>query len=423
ITERKQTEKQLQESEERWQFALDGAQDGVWDWNTQTNNIFFSHRWKSMLGYNDDEIGDTLDEWDKLAHPDDKEQAYADIERHFSGKTPYYNNEHRLLCKDGSYKWILDRGKVISWTEDHKPLRVIGTHQDITDIKRTETAMKNIAIGVSAQTGELFFQQLVFQLAKVFDADYVFIGLINETDHGTIDTLSLCEHGEITRNLSYRLKDTPCANVLRQKICTYPEHVQKLFPKDQMLVEMGAESYIGTPMYNSEGTAIGLIVILDSKPARNIEHVTEILQISASRAAAEILRLKTLKDLKQSMIRLDQAQHQAHIGNWELDLLSNELHWSNEIYRIFEIDPDKFSATYEAFIDAIHPDDRDMVNAAYTKSLENKMPYSINHRLRMADGKIKYVLERCETSYDKQGKPIRSAGTVQDISEQVKIEE
>jgi len=135
-------EKALRASEERWQFALEGARVGVWDWNAQTNEVFFSRQWKAMLGFEEHEIGTTLDEWDKRVHPDDKEHCYADLERHFSGEAPFYENEHRLLCKDGTYKWILDRGKVFGRGDDGKPLRVIGTHTDITDRKRLDEVLK-----------------------------------------------------------------------------------------------------------------------------------------------------------------------------------------------------------------------------------------------------------------------------------------
>jgi PAS domain S-box-containing protein len=140
-TERKKAELALQESEERWQFALEGAGDGVWDWNAQTNEVFFSRQWKAMLGYGEDEIGSSLDEWDKRVHPDDHAQCYEDLNRHFRDETSQYSNEHRLLCKDGRYKWILDRGRVMQRTADGNPLRVIGTHTDITDRKNLEAQL------------------------------------------------------------------------------------------------------------------------------------------------------------------------------------------------------------------------------------------------------------------------------------------
>ncbi|HEY9646744.1 MAG TPA: PAS domain-containing protein, partial [Chroococcidiopsis sp.] len=121
--------------------------------------------------------------------------------------------------------------------------------------------------------------------------------------------------------------------------------------------------------------------------------------------------------LQSSEDRLKEAQHIAQLGSWELDLQSNTLLWSDEIYRIFEIDPQQFEGTYEAFLEAIHPDDRAMVNQAYTDSLTHRTPYQIVHRLLLPDGRIKYVQEQCQTFYNDQGQAIRSMGTIQDITE------
>jgi PAS domain S-box-containing protein len=134
-----------------------------------------------------------------------------------------------------------------------------------------------------------------------------------------------------------------------------------------------------------------------------------------------LLRINAVEQeqvLRQSEARLLQAQRSARIGYWELDLTINKLYWSDEIYRIFEIDRSTFGACYEAFLNAIHPDDRDKVSKAYTDSLANRQPYDIVHRLRFADGRIKFVHERCETDFNAEGKAIRSLGTVQDVTEQ-----
>jgi PAS domain S-box-containing protein len=127
--------------------------------------------------------------------------------------------------------------------------------------------------------------------------------------------------------------------------------------------------------------------------------------------------------LRGSEAKLREAQRVARVGSWELDLVADRLTWSDEIFRIFEIDQTRFGASYEAFLEAIHPDDREKVNAAYTTSVRDRVPYDIVHRLRFPDGRIKYVHERCETYYDDKGQPVRSVGTVQDVSERQRAEE
>ncbi len=140
----------LQESESRWQFALEGAEDGVWDWNPQTGKVFYSKRWKSMLGYGGAEVGDSIEEWRSRIHPEDKEKSGACIQAHLDGATAIFTNEHRLLCKDGSYKWILERGKVISRSPEGKPLRVIGTQTDISGRKAMETELEEAVARLTA---------------------------------------------------------------------------------------------------------------------------------------------------------------------------------------------------------------------------------------------------------------------------------
>ena len=123
--------------------------------------------------------------------------------------------------------------------------------------------------------------------------------------------------------------------------------------------------------------------------------------------------------LRYSEASLNEAQRISSVGSWELDLITDRLQWSDQIYRIFEIDPEKFGASYEGFLDAIHPDDRERVNKAYTDSVESGSPYDIEHRLLMKDGRVKWVKEYCHTFYNDEGEPIRSIGTVQDVTENV----
>jgi PAS domain S-box-containing protein len=138
ISDRKQAEAALKESEQRWQLAVVGSNDGTWDWNIKTNEVFLSVRWKEMLGYENSEISDSFDEWLNRVHPDDLEYALQAIQDHLGGQTSFYSIEHRLRCKDGNYKWILSRGQAL-WDERGTPVRMVGSHTDISDRKRYES--------------------------------------------------------------------------------------------------------------------------------------------------------------------------------------------------------------------------------------------------------------------------------------------
>lgn len=133
--------------------------------------------------------------------------------------------------------------------------------------------------------------------------------------------------------------------------------------------------------------------------------------------------VENISDVRNTEKLLNKAQQMANIGHWNLDLVKNELIWSDETYRIFGLKPQEFNATYEAFVERIHPDDRDAVNNAYSHSVEVKEAYEIDHRVVRPDGEIRYVHERCEHRYDKEGNIIGSIGTVLDVTRQFESEQ
>ncbi len=153
ITERKETEEALRTSEERWQLSVRGSNDGVWDWNVQTGEVFFSARWKAMPGLEGHEITNHIDEWRSRIHPEDLARVLQRIDAYFAKQTPEYCEEYRVLQKDGSYMWVLDRG-VALWADDGTPLHMAGSESDITERKRTEETLRemNLAL-VNAMPG------------------------------------------------------------------------------------------------------------------------------------------------------------------------------------------------------------------------------------------------------------------------------
>ena len=138
ITERKAAEEALRASEERWKFALEGAGDGVWDRNMQTDEVLYSKRYKEMLGYAEDEFANRREEWETRVHAEDKPRVMAALQAYLDGASPAYSAEYRMRCKDGSWKWILTRGVVVSRSADGRPLRMIGTHADVSERMRQQ---------------------------------------------------------------------------------------------------------------------------------------------------------------------------------------------------------------------------------------------------------------------------------------------
>ncbi|MBE9178053.1 EAL domain-containing protein [Oculatella sp. LEGE 06141] len=137
ITERRLGEEALRESEERYALAVQGANDGIWDWNLRTNEVYYSPRWKSMLGYQDSEIGTTVDDWFERVHPEDLDWVKMKITAHLNGLTPYFENEHRMRHQDGAYRWMLSRGLAVRDSRGDAT-RIAGSQTDITGRKQAE---------------------------------------------------------------------------------------------------------------------------------------------------------------------------------------------------------------------------------------------------------------------------------------------
>jgi PAS domain S-box-containing protein len=141
IAEIQASKRELRLSQERFTLAMDAANEGIWDWHFDQDSVYFSPRWKQMLGYADHELPNIFPEWQQRVHPDDRERAKAAIDEHLAGITPCYELEHRLLHKNGSYRWVLSRGIAVR-DSSGRPYRMAGSHSDITERKQAEARLR-----------------------------------------------------------------------------------------------------------------------------------------------------------------------------------------------------------------------------------------------------------------------------------------
>lgn len=203
----------LQESEYRWKYALEGPGDGVWDWNLENNDIFFSHQYMRLLGYEHDEKWTSLADWEKHCHPDDLPIIMAAFQAHLNGKTELFRSEHRIQSKDGSWKWLLARGTVVHRnSSDNQPSRMIGSSADITERKLHE-AQIDFLVNHDPLTGlpnrilakDRFIQAMAF--AERLDGKAALIFLDLDNFKSINDTLGHTAGDKLLKVVSLKLQE------------------------------------------------------------------------------------------------------------------------------------------------------------------------------------------------------------------------
>jgi putative nucleotidyltransferase with HDIG domain/PAS domain S-box-containing protein len=166
--------------------------------------------------------------------------------------------------------------------------------------KFSEESLHTVAEGVSGSTGDAFFRLLVEYLAKHLKTDYAFVGELTGENNKRVTTVAVFADGKVLENFEYALPDTPCENVSGKTLCVYPQGVQQQFPHDHMLRELGVESYIGIPLFDSSKHPLGLIVAMDRNPLKDPGMAQSVLTIFATRAAAELERIRMGKMITQA---------------------------------------------------------------------------------------------------------------------------
>ena len=353
ITDRKQAEEALIESEFRWKFALEGAGDGVWDWNVQTGEAFYSPRYKEMLGFAENEIGNTSEEWLKRIHPEDAPGVMTTLGSYLDGKTGSARVEFRMLCKDGSWKWIVGRGMVVSRDGYGKPLRMIGTNTDITERKQREAyielsrkvlqilnepgdvpdSIRHIlaelkagtgfdAVGIRLQSGDDF--PYLYSLG--FSADFLQKEnslLARDSDGGVCRNSDGSVCLECTCGLVISGKTDPANSLFtRGGSCWTNDSPQllgipadmdpRVHPRNECIHQNYASVAL-VPIRNKE-KIVGLLHFNDRRTERFTPDIVEILEGVATNIGAALMRKQAEEEFKKLEQQLRQAQKLESLG-------------------------------------------------------------------------------------------------------------
>ncbi len=403
------------------EIALEGTTDGLWDINLKTNKVFYSKEWKAMLGYKDHEIENKVEAWKNLVHPDDLKRVETHSQKHIENKIPSFYNEYRMRCKDGSYKWILDRGKIVERTSDGEPLRMMGIHSDISERKDLENTLKQIEKVLTRKSGKNYYEILAKELNKILKGDIIIIAEYN-AQKTVAKSLAYLNNNKILPSISYNLENTPCELVSKNGYCVYNKNVAQIFKNDVFLSDFKIESYIGKAIYNSDNESIGQLVVMYCDSLKSSDSLQSIIQLFANKFGSEIERNILLKELYQKQEELLESQRIAKLGSYNLNLVNLKPTTSPTFDSITGFGS-LTAKTFKEWSSIVHPDDVLTNQKMLEHCIKTGAEWEREYRIITADtNKTKWIYGKGEVVYDKKGVPINFVGIIQDISKRKRDE-
>jgi len=399
------------EAEKFAQRVLNTSLNGIYIHDVKLGqNVFINNQYTALTGYSIDDLR-AMDnaQFFELFHPDDRQQVAAHIEELVDNGDDMLEIEYRFKTKDGRWIWCLSRDSVFERTEDGSVSQFIGTFLDITERKQLEEdtiRLRDAAIRerdqlkalVNSISDEIWFADNKGKFTLVNPSGALEFA-VSET--GEIDVKKFAESLQVYRpdGSPRPVEEAPPLRSLQGEVVRNQEEIIRT----PATGELRYRQVSSAPVRERAGSIIGSVSV--------------VRDITDSKRAEEALR--------DSEEQLKRAEEIAHLGSWELDLLRNRLAWSDEVYRIFGLQPQEFRASYESFLEYVHPDDRAAVNAAFSDSVrEGRNTYEIEHRvMRKSTGEVRWVQEKCHHVRDASGRATRSLGMVLDITDRKKTEQ
>ncbi len=429
ITDRKRAEEMLEKSRDALLNAQRIAHLGNWEWDVIKNEVLGSDEFYRIFGLEPQklqEFAGTYESFLRFVHPDDKEFVDKTVHEALYKKKPF-NIDSRIVLGNGLERTVHAQAEV-TFDDTGKAVQMRGIAQDITELKRLEDELRKISNAVEQSSG----------LIVIADAK------------GSIEYVN----PKFTQVTGYTLEEVIGKNPrILKSGKTQPEVYKKLwatitsggewrgeFLNKKKNGELYWDETSISPIRNSRGiithfTAVKeditkrkqmeeeLRILNRSLEKRIAERTAELVKVNEELKSEIVERKQVENALRKNERSLANAQRIAHIGNWEWNIINNELRWSNEIYHIFGLIPQMFGATYEAFLNSVHPDDREFVKRSVSAALYERKPYSIDHRITLPDSSVRFVHEEAEVIFDDTERPIQMNGTVHDITERKQAEE
>jgi diguanylate cyclase (GGDEF)-like protein/PAS domain S-box-containing protein len=288
--------------------------------------LYVNSKWLEISGLTRDE---TLGEgWSKAIHSDDRDRIISEWVESIKSDREFIS-EYRFQKHDKTIIWVI--GQANKYKDiNGNVLGYVGTITDITESKNTETSLHQLAKGFSVVSSSEFFRFFSIHLGEVLDIDYVVVSEITDELSGSVKSVVVNHRGEILDPIEYLLQGTPCETVVGKSVKGYEYGIQKLFPDFDLLKALGAEGYVGTPLFDSANKPIGIIAVLDSRPIENIQMVENVLQIYAIRASAELER-------KQNEEVLQELNKELGFKQFTVDHMSESLFWVDKDTKIYDV--------------------------------------------------------------------------------------
>jgi PAS domain S-box-containing protein len=444
-------EKDLSKAHERLDLCLSVGNLAWWEMDVKTGKVIFNENKVKMLGYdmNDFKNAD-YKSFTKLLHPDDHDRVMQAMKDHLEGKKETYDVEYRIKAKNGNYKWYYDKGSIVERDQNGSPLIVKGIVIDVSNIKQSEILEKlsNKILDRLNLSGNKVNQirDILFLIKQNNDFEAVGIRIKEKGFFPYYETNGfpasfvkeankICKTN-LTDNLKNNFYGCMCGKIIRGKtnvnlpfftdygsfwtndlsklLKENPNNIREYFSLNNC-IEEDYHSIAIIPI-KTDNEIIGLLQINDKRRDIFSNKIIVSLEIIASSIAIAFVRDEVMKDLEINERRYRLAQKAANIGSWDWNIETGDLTWSEKIEPMFGFKKGKFGRTYEAFLNTVHPDDRDYVKKSVNDCVENKKRYAIEHRIVWPNGTIRWVLERGDVIRDKNDKPKRMLGVVQDIT-------